>query len=186
MLKTIDPSVVLLPEWSARLTTASGVRLNVRPASRDDAQAMLDLFGKASPDDLRFRFLSSVRTVGPGVVHQLADVDHGRTENLLAFDARDGRLAATAMIAADEALESAEVAVLVRSDLKAHGIGWTMLGHACDYARARGIGRVYSIELRENRTAISLEEEMGFSAEPFPDDMSLTILSRELSVDQRP
>lgn len=179
MLTADDGSPALLPEWSARLTTISGLSLNVRPASPEDEPALAELFRSASLEDLRFRFLSSMKTVGPGLLHQMIEVDHDKTENLLAFDARDQRLAATAMLALDEAMESAEVAVLVRSDLKGQGLGWALLEHACDYASARGIKRVYSVESSENRAAISLEKEMGFSAQPFPDDLSLMLLTKQ-------
>ena len=180
MLYTSGSSPALLPEWAATLTTRSGLRLNVRPASPDDEQELMCFFAKTTPDDLRFRFLSSLKTVGPALAHQLLDVDHRRTENLLAFDAADGRLAATAMIAADERLDEAEVAVIVRSDLKGKGVGWTMLSHACDYARARGLGELHSVELSQNRAAISLEEQLGFTVRQHPDDASLTIVTKSL------
>lgn len=181
MLETRPPSPALLAEWSARLVTRGGLQLSVRPATTDDEQALMLFFEEASPQDLRFRFLSSIGTVAPALVHLLAHVDHDRTENLLAFDARDGRLAATAMIAADERLEDAEVAVLVRSDLNGRGVGWAMLAHACDYAKARGLQRVHSVELVDNRLGIALEEEMGFTARPCAEEMSLTLLTKRLA-----
>lgn len=92
----------LLPEWSAQLETKGGLKLNVRPAAPDDEAELVRFLGQATPEDLRFRFLSAVGKPGRPLAHYLIDVDHERTENLLAFDARDGRLAATAMVAADE------------------------------------------------------------------------------------
>jgi acetyltransferase len=74
----------------------------------------------------------------------------------------------------------AEVAVAVRSDFKGRGVGWAMVHHACDFARLRGFKRVHWVELSDNRLGISLEEEMGFKARPCPDDMALTILSKDL------
>lgn len=180
MLETRPSSPALLPEWSAELVTRSGLMLNVRPASDADEASLIDFFRQASPEDLRFRFLSAIRSVGQSLAHQLANVDHSRTENLLAFDASDGRLAASAMIAADERTEDAEVAIIVRSDLKGRGVGWTMLAHACDYAKARGIKTVHSVELAENRSGIALEKEMGFTARPCAEDMGLTILTKPL------
>jgi GNAT superfamily N-acetyltransferase len=175
-----EAATLMLSEWSAQLTTRSGLELNVRPASPQDEQAVSDFFGKVSPDDLRFRFLSSLKSVGAGLVHKLVDVDHTATENLLAFEAKDGGLAATAMIAADEQSSDAEVAISVRSDLKGRGVGWAMLQHACDYARARGFKQLHTVELSDNRLAISLEQEMGFTGRPCPDDMNLTILTKQL------
>ena len=175
-----NPSALMLSEWSAQLTTRSGLELNVRPASSEDEQIVGGFFREVTPDDLRFRFLSSLKSVGSGLVHQLVDVDHTATENLLAFDAKNGELAATAMIAADEQSSDAEVAVSVRSDLKGQGVGWAMLQHACDYAKARGFKQLHTVELSDNRLAISLEQEMGFTGHPCPDDMNLTILTKQL------
>jgi acetyltransferase len=175
-----QPAPALLPEWSARITTRDGLDLNVRPASPDDEQALAEFFSQVSPQDLRFRFLSAMRQVTPGFARQLVDIDHTQTENLLAFDAND-RLVATAMIAAPAGAADAEVAVAVRSDLKGHGIGWSMLDNACDYARSRGFKAAHSLQLSDDRTAIELEREMGFRARPCADDMSLTILTRDLT-----
>lgn len=173
-------AALLLPEWSAQLVTRSGLKLNVRSASLDDQEAVVDFFGRVTPEDLRFRFLSSLKTVGSVLAHELVEVDHVVTENLLAFDPKDGSLVATVMVAADEEADGAEVAVAVRSDLKGQGIGWAMLAHACDYAKARGIKRLHTVEWADNRPAISLEQEMGFTARPCSDDMSLTILTKDL------
>lgn len=180
MLTSLANSQWFLPEWSAQLTTRSGVKLNVRPASADDEERLLGFFDGVTPDDLRFRFLSALKHVGRPFVHQLAEIDHTRTEHLLAFDARDGALVGSAMIAADEPMQKAEVAVLVRSDLKGHGIGWAMLKHACDYAAARGIRRVECIESADNRVAMSLEEEMGFETREYPGDSTLRLVSKDL------
>lgn len=170
----------LLPEWSAQLKTRGSLELNVRPASPADEQALVSFLGQASPEDLRFRFLSAVGRPGHALVQTLLEVDHERTENLLAFDARDGRIVATAMIAADANMEDAEVAVMVRPDLRGRGAGWSMLAHSCDYARQRGYKRIHSVELGDNRSAIALEKEMGFVASPCPGDATLTMLSKSL------
>jgi len=176
-----QPAPALLPEWAATITTRDGIGLNVRPASPDDEQALTKFFGQVSQQDLRFRFLSAMKQVAPGLARQLVDIDHRQTENLLAFDDKD-QLVATAMIAASNGTNDAEVAVAVRSDLKGHGIGWSMLGQACHYARSRGFKTLHSVQLSDDRAAIALEQEMGFRARPCADDMGLTILTRDLTV----
>jgi len=169
-----------LPQWSAQLETKGGLKLNVRPASQDDEAELIDFLGRASPEDLRYRFLSAVGKPGHSLVQPLVEVDHERTENLLAFDGRDGRLVATAMVAADDRLEDAEVAVMVRPDLKGQGAGWSMLAHSCVYAKQRGYRRIHSVELADNQSAIGLEKEMGFTASACPGDPTLTMLSKDL------
>lgn len=170
----------LLPEWSAQLEARGGLKLNLRSATQDDESELIQFLRQASPEDLRFRFLSAIGKPGHTLAQPMVQVDHTRTENLLAFDESDGSLAATAMIAADDKLEDAEVAIMVRQDLKGHGVGWAMLSQSCDYARQRGFRRIHSVELADNRSAISLETEMGFVAKSYPGDATLTMLSKDL------
>lgn len=179
MPETNQPQL-LLSEWSNRITTRSGVRLDVRPAAPEDEALLEAFFGQVTPDDLRFRFLSPVRKPGHDLVAPLVQVDHTTTENFLAF-ADDGEtLVATAMIAAEPSLERAEVAIAVRADFKHKGLGWSLLQLAADYARARGIKSIESIEARDNREAIGLEQEMGFTATAYPGDATLVLLRKQL------
>lgn len=170
----------LLPEWSAELETRSGLKLSVRPAAPEDEGDVTSFFEQATPEDLRFRFLSAIGKVGHNLTGPFVGVDHERTENLLAFG-EDGQLAATATIAVDDRMEDAEVAIMVRPDLKGRGAGWSMLAHSCDYAKQRGFKRIHSVEMGDNRSAISLEKEMGFKASPCPGDATLTMLSKDLA-----
>ncbi len=84
------------------------------------------------------------------------------------------------MLAADDTLERAEVAISLRADHKGLGIGWTLLDHLAAVAKARGVKVLESIESRDNHTAITLEREMGFSSEPVEGDTSLVLLRRQL------
>jgi ribosomal protein S18 acetylase RimI-like enzyme len=84
------------------------------------------------------------------------------------------------MVAADPDLERAEVAIAVSAESKHRGIGWTLLDHVAQYAAARGIGTLESIESRDNREAIGLEREMGFTMMPCPGDATLVLLRKRL------
>jgi len=192
MTDTVTPAVnpssdmsrlLLLPEWSAELATRSGLRFHVRSAAPDDEPALADFFAHVTPEDLRFRFLSAVRKPGHDLLSPLVNLDHTQTENLLAFDADTGTLIATAMIAADPSLDRAEVAIATRSDYKRRGVGWTLLAHVADYARERGIKVIESIESRDHRETIGLEQEMGFEARSYEGDATLVRLSKRLDED---
>ena len=176
---THESPILLLSEWSSQVTTRSGVALNIRPADPSDREAVLTFLRAVDPPDLRFRFLSAVKP-SDQLAQLLTDVDHRSAEDLIAFDAADGSIAATAMIAQGQSSEAAEIAVLVRSDLKDRGIGWEMLRQACDYARARRFRRAECVESSSNDSAIMLEQEQGFASRLHPDSAELTILTRAL------
>jgi len=170
----------LLPERSAELTTRGGVQVQVRSAAPGDEALLADFFTHVAPDDLRFRFLSPIRKPDRAMLASLVEVDHTKTENLLAFDAQTHMLVATAMIAADDGMERAEVAIAIRADYKQKGLGWTLLGHVADYARARGIKAIESIESRDNREAIGVERDMGFEAHAVDGEATLVRLVKRL------
>jgi GNAT superfamily N-acetyltransferase len=180
MQQTEDPGAAVLPQWNSQGVTREGIKLNVRPANPSDERPLVDFFDRVRPQDLRFRFLSAIKAIWPRLAYDLANIDHSEMENLLAFD-EDGQLVASAMITtSDKDKEDAEVAITVRSDLKHHGIGWTMLERASEYARSRGFKRLHSVQQSDDRAAIALQEEMGFRPQPSQHDMSVTILSKDL------
>jgi len=173
---------LLLPQWTSKLTTRSGASLRVRPASPEDRDKVGKFLQSVDAGDLRFRFLSSVKP-SEAIARILTDVDHSKVEDLIAFDANDDSIAATAMIAESDSPKVAEAAVLVRSDLKNRGIGWAMLTEACNYAQAKGFRRIDCIESSSNLKAIELEEEQGFVARVHPGNATITILSKSLAFD---
>lgn len=173
-----SPPVATPPDWT-RLVTRSGCKLDIR-AVRDDDEALVgDFFAEVTPAELRFRFLSSMRVPSHACLVAMTRIDHDRTENFLAFD-DTGMMVASGMLAADAGLQRAEVAISVRADAKNRGIAWTLLEHLTRYAQARGIKVVESIEARENRAAIALEQEMGFTAHAVEGDPGLVRVSLTL------
>jgi GNAT superfamily N-acetyltransferase len=141
-----------------------------------------ELFAGLSHDDLRFRFLTPVTKPGPSLLAVLVDVDHVRTEDFLAFaDVGGSRmLVATAMLAGDPSTGKAEVAIAVRPEYKNRGIGWTLLGFVAAEAKQRGFRTLESIECQDNREALSLEREMGFTVTRHPEDSTLALVSKSL------
>jgi GNAT superfamily N-acetyltransferase len=163
------------------LTTRTGLTFHVRPARPDDEAALADFFRHVTPEDLRFRFLGGLREVSHERLVAMTNVDHRRTENLLAF-AQDGKtIIATAMLACNASLDKGEVAISIRAEYKHRGVGWEMLRHVARYAQAKGVQTLESIESRQNHDAIELELEQGFVAESYPDDATLVLIRKHLS-----
>lgn len=166
--------------WERELVTRDGYRFHVRPAMELDAPALDGFFANVTPADLRFRFLTGVAQVPRDAIAAMVRVDHRGTENFLAI-APDGMLVGSAMVAADDQMDRAEVAISIRADHKGRGIGWMLLDHVAAYAKAKGIRRLQSIESRENHAAIELEREMGFTARPIEDEPGLILVESILN-----
>ena len=166
--------------WGSDLTTHTGLALHVRPARPEDETALADLFRRVTPEDKRFRFLSSVK-MGPEQLASLTDVDHQQNESFVAFEAGDNRIVGTAMLACDADLEIGEVAISVSGDRKNMGLGWELLRHVERYAAAKGVKRLMSLENRANKSAIQIEQEFGFDAQSYEGDMTLVLLQKNLA-----
>lgn len=138
------------------------------------------LFSYLTPDDLRYRFLSPLKRVGPDVLAMMTHVDHKQSEDFLAFDNANGRLIENAMLAASPGGEQAEVALAVDCDYKQKGVSWTLLQHVMHVAKAKGIKKLHSIEDRGHKDAIALEREIGFKAKSYPGDATLMLLEADL------
>lgn len=170
-----------MTDWSRELTTHTGFKFRVRPASPDDEAALGAFFERVTPEDLRFRFLSSIKEVGHDRLVAMTKVDHQLVENFLAFEDEKGPIVATAMLACDPNLDLGEVAISISADHKSRGMGWELLSYLTRYAEAKGVKRLQSLESRSNRSAIQLEKELGFTSEAYPGDSTLVVLQKILA-----
>ncbi|WP_427967211.1 N-acetyltransferase family protein [Altererythrobacter sp.] len=163
---------------SRTATTRNGVQLEFRAVTPEDEPLLEEFFDKVSDEDRRFRFLSAVGHVGHYLLEPMVTVDHFRTEGFLAFDRETGILAGFGMLACDKTMDSAEVAISVRSDYRGRGVGWAMLDLLADEADRRGAREVIAIEDRENHAAIELEREKGFTPRAMDGDPRLVVLAK--------
>lgn len=161
------------------LTTHTGFRFEVRRARPDDERLVAEFFTHVTPEDLRFRFLGAVREVSHERLVAMTRSDDPHIHNFLAFST-DGMLIAVATLAADPADRRGEVAICIREDRKHLGVGWEFLGYIARYADDHDIETIESIESRENRAAIELEREMGFTVTTDSDDPTLVLVQRKL------
>ncbi len=161
------------------LITRDGVRLHVRPTRAEDEARLAAFFAQVTPEDLRFRFLTGIREVSHDRLADMIRANDDRSLSLIALG-DDSSVLAAAMLAGDDAGETAEAAIALRGDMKQRGIGWTLLDHLVTQARHRGYRTLEAIEDRENRSAITIEHEMGFERHPIDDDPTLVRLSKKL------
>jgi acetyltransferase len=160
--------------------TRGGVALVIRAVQPTDGPILKDLFENVSPSDLHLRFLSTLGYVDDARIAQMVDVDYCNAITFLAFESQ--RLVASAMLVIEADRVRGEVAISVRSDMKARGIGWTLLQHVIRYARANGVERVESIESIDNSSALSVERDAGFRIRQSDSNPADVIASKSLGV----
>jgi acetyltransferase len=80
--------------------------------------------------------------------------------------------------------ETAEFAILVRSRLKGHGLGWLLMQRVIDYAKEKGLRRVYGDVLAENASMLQMTAELGFHAEDIGSGMRRVVLNLQRAAER--
>jgi acetyltransferase len=176
-----NPALIIRPypaEW-ARDVTVRDQTFHVRPIRPADAALYPDFFEQMDKEDMRLRFFSLSKHFSDKLLIRLTQLDYDREMAFVALD-RDGNLCGVARIFADPDHETAEYALLVRSDLKGQGLGWTMLRHLLDFAKADGLKRVYGTVLSENSGMLKMCREFGFQLAVDKNDPGIVKVSLDL------
>ncbi|WEJ56889.1 GNAT family N-acetyltransferase [Devosia sp. FJ2-5-3] len=167
--------------WSSDLTTRTGYTFAVRKVQPADGEALAEFFRHVTPEDLRFRFLSTVKHVSQERLDEMINVDHHTKESFIALERDTSTIIAVAMLGWDPVTSIGEVAVSIRKDHKGRGISWELLGLVIRFAEANGIRTLQCVEDRANASAIRLEREMGFKSRPYSGDSTLTVLEKAIA-----
>jgi acetyltransferase len=131
----------------------------VRPMSPADHEAYCAFAAKLERDDLRLRFAGFVKLDCAALRAQLLAIDHAQTEALAAF--AGGEMLAIAHLVRTAA-ETAEFALIVRSDLKRHGLGRVLLDRVVEHACRLGLRALTAQVLSENLPMLRLARDAGF------------------------
>lgn len=136
---------------------------SLRPVRPEDASAMVRLFEKLTPEDIRLRFFSQWRSLPPNQLARFTQIDYDREMAFVLISPDGLDFLGVVRLAADPDNILAEFAVLVRSDLKGHGLGRMLMDHLISFARARQIHQLFGEVLQENKMMLSLCRDLGFS-----------------------
>jgi acetyltransferase len=159
-------------EWERRIGLADGSPAFVRPVRPEDDALFREFFARVSDDDLRLRFFQSVKHFSHEFIARLTQLDYARSIALVCIG-DDGAMLGAVRLHADANYDKGEYGILVRSDLKGHGIGWRLMTIMIEYAGWLGLREVDGQVLRENRGMLAMCEQLGFDIRPDPDDPGL-------------
>ena len=139
-----------------------GQRITVRPLRPEDAALYPDFFADVTAEDRRLRFFGPLARVTDDMIERFTHYDPKTAMAFIALDADSGKMLGVVRLHDDPDGKGAEFAVLVRSPLKGHGLGYLLMKHIIDYARDKGLSRVHGPVLAENTTMLRMAEELGF------------------------
>ena len=92
-----------------------------------------------TPEDLRLRFFAPVKEFSHAFIARFTQIDYARAMAFVAIEETSGKMLGVVRLHANADYDSGEYAILVRSDLKGHGLGWLLMQLIIEYARAEGL-----------------------------------------------
>jgi acetyltransferase len=145
-----------------------GMEVLIRPLRPEDAPQHREFVARISAEDMQARFFRAVKELPPTELAYLTQLDYERAMAFIAVRTDEHGQPETLGVVraqADPDNESAEFAVLVRSDIKGHGLGSTLLDKIIRYCRSRGTRQLAGDVLATNVRMLQLATAHGFHAE---------------------
>jgi len=171
-------------ELEETIVLGDGRELWLRPIRPEDEPALQAGFSKLTPDEVRLRFLTSMKTLPHMMAARLTQLDYDRQMALILTDrgaAGMTEIYGVVRIDTDPDKERAEYAVIVRHDMTGMGLGVLLMRRIIDYARAQGIGEIFGEVLTVNHTMRKLCKVLGFHEQHNPDDQEVVWVTLKLN-----
>jgi len=147
-----------------------GTPVLIRPLKAEDAALYPDCLSEITPEDLRLRYFAAMREVSPELIDKLVHYDPKHAMASIAIEEATGRMLGVVRLHDDPGGENAEFAIIVRSHLKGHGLGWLLMKHMIAYAKEKGLKTVRGQVLAENSTMLLMCAELGFHSIDDPNE----------------
>jgi acetyltransferase len=157
-------------------TTRGGERVLIRRLQPEDMVLYPDFLGDVSAEDLRLRFFARIAELSAAEIEKLRHLDYRHAMAFIALDKDTGHMLGLVRLKDELDETTAEFAILVRSRLKGHGLGWLLMRRVIDYAKEKGLQRVYGDVLAENTSMLQMCAELGFQAQDIGSDMKRVVL----------
>ncbi len=163
-------------ELEETLSLEDGRRVFVRPIRPEDEPAHQAFHARLQPEDVRFRFFNLVREMPHSQMARFTQIDYDREMAFVALpaDAAEETLGVVRAIT-DPNNDRAEFAIIVRSDRKGEGLGYTLLEKMVRYCRERGTRELVGQVLPDNRPMLELAQSLGFASHFSPEDGAVEV-----------
>jgi RimJ/RimL family protein N-acetyltransferase len=152
------------------LTLLDGTPILIRRLVAEDAALYPDFLDDVTAEDLRLRFFAPMREVSHALLDKLIHYDPIRAMAFIAIDEQSRRMQGVVRLHDDTSGENAEFAILVRSRLKGHGVGWLLMKHMIAFSKHKNLKTVRGQVLSENTAMLAMCAELGFHIVDDPDD----------------
>jgi acetyltransferase len=166
-------SALAIAPYPAELTErweTGGDAFIVRPIRPEDAEQHGEFFGRLSPEDIRFRFFSAMRSLSPAQMARMTQVDYDREMAFVAQRERTRETVGVSRLVIDFERRSGEFAVIVEPGMKGKGLARHLMHRLIDWARSRDLVEVVGQVLADNAPMLAFVRRLGFSVHRLPEE----------------
>jgi acetyltransferase len=161
--------------------TRGGEHIVIRRIQPRDKVLYTDFLSDVSAEDLRLRFFARIGELSAAEGDRLSHLDYSHEMAFIALDEITGQMLGLVRLRDELDEQTAEFAILVRSRLKGHGLGWLLMQRVIDYAKEKSLRRVYGDVLAENASMLQMAAELGFHAEDIGSGLRRVVLNLKSS-----
>ena len=162
-----------------RETIPGGERVLIRRVRPDDVALYSHFLRDVSAEDLRLRFFARIAELSAAEADKLSHLDYSHEMAFIALDEDTGQMLGLVRLKDELDEKTAEFAILVRSRLKGHGLGWLLMRRVINYAKEKGLRPVYGDVLVENATMLQMCAELGFHTQDIGSEIRRVVLDLE-------
>ncbi|MGO9817365.1 MAG: GNAT family N-acetyltransferase [Acidocella sp.] len=170
------PAPIISPYPADLITTyeAKGMKLIIRPIRPEDADAHIALISRVTPEDMRYRFFSPMRSLPVEQITRMTDVDYRREMAFIAKNEVTGATMGVARLVRDDTDGiTGEFAVAVESAAKGLGLGSALMRAIIDWGRAHGVKEIIGQVLADNAPMLAFVKHLGFTIARIPEEPDL-------------
>lgn len=163
-----------------RAALRDGREVLLRPIRPEDEPAHYEFLSRLTREDFTFRFFHYVPELPRRQMARLTQIDYDREMAFIACAPNahgDSETLGVVRAIADPDNDTAEFALVVRSDLKRQRLGVILLNKLMRYGFDRGIRRFVGDVMAENKAMLGLLQSLGFTVTPSSDDPEMVTAS---------
>ena len=177
---TADPAATLRPPGQERRLSippypadlaevwdARGEQLTIRPIRPEDAAAHAAMFSRITPEDVRYRFFSTLRELSPERIARMTQVDYDREMAFIAVRANGDTVGVSRLVCEGD---TGEFAVIVQPDMKSHGVARHLMERLIEWGRSQHMTAIVGQVLAENAPMLTFVRKLGFTLRRLPDE----------------
>jgi len=162
-----------LPPWHEMIRLPNGREVLIRPIRPGDAMPLRAAFPLLQPEEIRQRFLYSIKELSLEMAERLTHPDPRRefaivaAEPLPPGEALVGAVARVSIIdpTPDNTRREAEFAILVSRYIAGMGLGRHLMRRLVRWSRGKKLERIHGDVLEHNHAMLALAQSLGFRRE---------------------